>query len=659
MEAQLITCAGCGEPLDIEEGMHIVGCKYCGNKNVIPKLLSKDKMALYDVAMKARRNCEFDRAYRLFEGLLKDFPSDPELHWSMAMCNYGIKIEKDPYTGRLVPTINKMNATPFTNDSSYQSALDFADEDARKIYKDIAREINEIYKEYNNLADNVEKFDIFISFKDLDESGSRTKDSHLAETLYKNLTDHGFNVFYSRITMNKYPGKKFEPIIYSALNSSKAMIVVGTKSEYINATWVKNEWSRFLKQDLSEKLIIPAYDKNIDVFPDELLNYQAFDISDNNGIDKLINRLKQAITKSNIYVSNKEDTVNVANLVARAKNELEYGNFDKAMELSEMILNQDYVNEYALLIRLMITCKAKKFEDLEMYDKPLEIHPEFSKYKQVSKDSVKINRLNEFNNNIKEKLRLKEEERKKNAEYRLRREREIKAEYDKKLEIYNSGKRVAENAHTIAKLKKSISILNEVPDFENTGELINDCKKRISSIQKRYATCAIYGIFALVLFIIGLIDSKMIGFLSMLLAITCVTISVILLTRLMTKSKKALLLPALVFVFLTAVYIGSLLSKELVTEMAERQMWVGTAYKMAEWAFMAPILCVLIAPILFFGLRKFSSLGVVPRLVVSAVGCYLSFYILAIVLMIISAYLENISAVTFVKYFSQMFKMFV
>lgn len=39
------------------------------------------------------------------------------------------------------------------------------------------------------------------------------------------------------------------------------MLVVGTREEYFNAVWVRNEWSRFLdiiKRD-KEKVLIPCY----------------------------------------------------------------------------------------------------------------------------------------------------------------------------------------------------------------------------------------------------------------------------------------------------------------------------------------------------------------------------------------------------------------
>ena len=68
-------------------------------------------------------------------------------------------------------------------------------------------------------------------------------------------------MFFSRITLEDKLGQQYEPYIFAALNSAKVMLVIGSKREYFDAVWVKNEWSRFLalmKKDRS-KLLIPCY----------------------------------------------------------------------------------------------------------------------------------------------------------------------------------------------------------------------------------------------------------------------------------------------------------------------------------------------------------------------------------------------------------------
>ena len=75
----------------------------------------------------------------------------------------------------------------------------------------------------------------------------------MAQDLYYQLVQEGYKVFFSRITLEDKIGMAYEPYIFAALNSAKVMVVVGTKPEYFNAVWVKNEWSRFLKLIKSNK----------------------------------------------------------------------------------------------------------------------------------------------------------------------------------------------------------------------------------------------------------------------------------------------------------------------------------------------------------------------------------------------------------------------
>ena len=68
-------------------------------------------------------------------------------------------------------------------------------------------------------------------------------------------------MFFSRITLEDKIGTAYEPYIFSALNSAKVMVVLGTRAEYFQAAWVKNEWSRYLAliRNGEKKMLIPAY----------------------------------------------------------------------------------------------------------------------------------------------------------------------------------------------------------------------------------------------------------------------------------------------------------------------------------------------------------------------------------------------------------------
>ena len=98
----------------------------------------------------------------------------------------------------------------------------------------------------------------------------------------ESLNKLGYKCFFARKTLENKLGEEFEPIIFSALNSSRVMLVVGCSVANFQSVWVKNEWSRFLELKMydSEKIIIPCY-KNISPYelPDELSRFQSENIA--------------------------------------------------------------------------------------------------------------------------------------------------------------------------------------------------------------------------------------------------------------------------------------------------------------------------------------------------------------------------------------------
>ena len=112
------------------------------------------------------------------------------------------------------------------------------------------------------------------------------------------MTQEGFKVFFSRITLEDKLGTAYEPYIFAALNSAKVMVVIGTKEEYFNAVWVKNEWSRFLAliRDGKRKILIPAY-RDMDPYdlPEEFSHLQAQDMSKLGFMQDLIRGIKKLV----------------------------------------------------------------------------------------------------------------------------------------------------------------------------------------------------------------------------------------------------------------------------------------------------------------------------------------------------------------------------
>ena len=380
----IFKCKMCGGDLDVVDGMSVAECEYCGTKQTLPKLNDNEKEIMYDRAGHFRRNNEFDKAMRIYEKILDVDNTDAEAYWSLVLCEYGIEYVEDPSTHKRVPTVNRAQFTSVFMNENYKSAIKYADAYQRSIYEEEAKTIDNIQKGILAISQNEEPFDIFICYKETDANGRRTHDSVLANDLYHQLTQEGFKVFFSRITLEDKLGTAYEPYIFAALNSAKVMVVIGTKTEYFNAVWVKNEWARFLAQikNGADKILIPAY-KDMDPYdlPEEFSNLQAQDMSKLGFMQDLIRGVKkitQKDKKENVVIQVADKGHNDAeNMVKRAYIALEDGDFQSANDFAEKALDKDAENAQAYIIQLLVELSLRKEADLEKHNIPLENYKKY------------------------------------------------------------------------------------------------------------------------------------------------------------------------------------------------------------------------------------------------------------------------------------------
>ena len=296
----VIRCKMCGGDLAYQEGMTVCECEYCGSKQTIPIADNEKKMKLFDRANRLRINCEFDKAGGVYESIIEEFPEEAEGYWGNLLCKYGIEYVDDPADGRKVPTCHRSSFDSIMDDEDFELIMENADPVARKVYREQAKEIEEIRKGIVEISAKEQPYDIFICYKETDEDGCRTLDSVLAQDIYTALTDKGYHVFFSRISLEDKLGTEYEPYIFAALNSAKIMLAFGTSYDYYNAVWVKNEWGRYLRLMAKDKTkhLIPCY-KGIDAYdiPKEFAKLQAQDLGKVGavqdlirGIDKLMGR---------------------------------------------------------------------------------------------------------------------------------------------------------------------------------------------------------------------------------------------------------------------------------------------------------------------------------------------------------------------------------
>ena len=408
-------CKMCGGTLEIHDNETVAVCEYCGTKQTLPKLDSDKRMNLYDRASHFRRNNDFDKAMNLYEQILSEDNTDAEAYWSIVLCRYGIEYVEDPKSHKRIPTVNRTQHTSIYSDADYQSALKYADGAQRAVYEEEAEAIDAIQKGILEISAKEEPFDVFICYKETDSRGRRTPDSVLANDLYHELTEEGFKVFFSRITLEDKLGIAYEPYIFAALNSAKVMVVIGTKPEYFNAVWVRNEWSRYLAliKNGAKKMLIPAY-RDMDPYdlPEEFAHLQAQDMSKLGFMQDLIRGIKKIAQAHEAKTANGGNAVtgngnvNISPLLRRAFMFLEDGNWQEADEYCERVLDQEPENAWAYLGKLMAGLRVRKQENLANCGDPFDGNDNYKKILRFGDDKLIselqgcIEHINERNENI-------------------------------------------------------------------------------------------------------------------------------------------------------------------------------------------------------------------------------------------------------------------
>ena len=448
-------CKMCGGTIEFEQGATVGICDSCGTKQTLPRLDDDRRANLYDRANHFRRNNEFDKASGIYEQILNEDTSDAEAYWSLVLCRFGIEYVEDPATRKRVPTVNRAQYTSIFDDDNYKSALKYADGNQRNIYEEEAKKINEIQKGILAISQKEDPFDVFICYKETDNNGRRTHDSVLANDLYHQLTQEGFKVFFSRITLEDKLGSAYEPYIFAALNSAKVMVVLGTKPEYFNAVWVKNEWSRFLslvKESGGKKTLVPAY-RDMDPYdlPEEFSHLQAQDMSKLGFMQDLIRGIKK-ITAANETNSVAKETVvvggntNVEPLLKRAFMFLEDGEWGEADAYCEKVLDRDPENAQAHLGKLLAELKVHKVEETAQCSNPFDTSSNYKKFVRFG-DEKTISELREYNAVITKRKADAERKRIEHAQRIAKRERleqnkyaeERKREMEYQQACYNKG----------------------------------------------------------------------------------------------------------------------------------------------------------------------------------------------------------------------------
>ena len=464
-------CKMCGGTLEFKSGDTVATCDSCGTLQTLPKMDDEHRMNLYDRANHYRRANEFDKAMGIYEQILNEDRTDAESYWSLVLCRYGIEYVEDPNSHKRVPTVNRAQYTSIYDDEDYKSALQYATAEQKKVYEEEAEKINEIQKGILAISQKEEPFDVFICYKETDANGRRTQDSVLANDLYHQLTQEEFKVFFSRITLEDKLGTAYEPYIFAALNSAKVMVVLGTKEEYFNAVWVKNEWSRFLAliRDGKKKILIPAY-RDMDPYdlPEEFSHLQAQDMSKLGFMQDLIRGIKKlvGVEKKPQMELEGEPSGNIQNdiepLLIRTAMFLEDENWEKADEYAERILDMNPKCAQAYLDKMMAEYRVHSSDELMEYYDEVTVSDSFKRFMKYASEEQR-DKINEIL-------------------YSIQENENFESIYEEANEIFEgAGKYYGEMA-TLNDYNSAKEMYGSILEYRDSKERFEECDNRINNI---------------------------------------------------------------------------------------------------------------------------------------------------------------------------------
>ncbi|MBE6910982.1 MAG: TIR domain-containing protein [Ruminococcaceae bacterium] len=380
----LLKCKMCGGNLEISDGATVIECDYCGTSQTVPDGNEEKKVNLFNRANRLRMDCEFDKASGVYESIVSEYPEESEGYWGLCLCKFGIEYVDDAATGKKIPTCHRTNTTSIMDDFDFEQALENADVVAKSVYREEAKAIDRLQRQIISVVESEEPYDVFICYKETDDiTKQRTEDSAIAQDIYTELVREGYKVFFSRVTLRDRAGTEYEPYIYAALSSAKVMLAIGTKYDYYDAVWVKNEWSRYISMmaDDNSRHLIPCF-KNLDAYdiPKEFKNLQALDIGEMTFLKNLMDNVSRFVRTAKLgTATEKSFSGNAGALTKRGYLFLEDKDFESAAEYFERALDENPEDAKAYFGKVLVALRISSAEELEGLFVDLGAYKDFAK----------------------------------------------------------------------------------------------------------------------------------------------------------------------------------------------------------------------------------------------------------------------------------------
>ena len=279
-------------------------CPCCGSVNFLSEDVNQTAVdnelnSIYPLL----ENAHFKTAREKLETLRNKYPKSSKAYFLTVLADNYVCFTKDSKEeNHYIPTLNDLPDSDLSKSIYAKKALELAESDlVKESYQAIFDYIDKKRIEILEAAHNKEnQYDIFISTKVtlLDENSKEILDGNgnpkespdcaNARMIYNYILEKypGKKIFFSQSedAKKKMSGQKYENIIYAALHSAKAFILVAESRQSIDWRWVRNEWMRYLRimeREKGEKhsfVLITHSLTNVDL-PGELKDFQFINYS--------------------------------------------------------------------------------------------------------------------------------------------------------------------------------------------------------------------------------------------------------------------------------------------------------------------------------------------------------------------------------------------
>lgn len=321
----ILKCTVCGGDI-LPQGDAGV-CESCGRRISLEGLSEDRRIENRNRANEARVRQDYSAAERAWSRIVADEPDNAEAHWNLAVSRYGIDYVWDELTGDFYAMMNRVRFELFTEDPDYQAAVQYADENGLVYYLEEGKRLAALQERLLSLVKDEEGYDVFLCSGD----ASALFGIDYAGEIYKELSAKGLRVFYGKEALAGISKQEQESYIFSALYTSRVMVLFASEAGQLTETSVKNEWSRFLAMtEDGEKYLIPAYaHMRPEFFPDEIPSREAVDMTAGGSMMDLVRGVLRFAGKENANGSYEE----MLRIRKRMVEELGKKNFREAVRL--------------------------------------------------------------------------------------------------------------------------------------------------------------------------------------------------------------------------------------------------------------------------------------------------------------------------------------